>query len=109
MLEEKLSDLSREELLKKFISSEFDRFISYYQNAPDLNNKSGANRSRSKGQYARFHINVGKKQGLDAKSMIGLINDTRVLRDIEVGQIDIMNNFAFFEVPADKGNEVIPA
>ena len=109
MLEEKLSDLSREELLKKFISSEFDRFISYYKNAPDLNNKSNSKRGRGKGKYARFHINVGKKQGLDPKSMIGLINDTKVLRDIEVGQIDIMNNFAFFEVPEDRGNDVIPA
>lgn len=108
MIEEKMAELSKEELIKKFVSTEFNRFISYYKNAPDLNTKDRSKKKRG-GKYSRFHINVGKKQGLDPKGVIGILNDTRNLRNIEVGQIDIMNNFAFFEVPVDREQEVIPA
>lgn len=108
MIEEKMAELSKEELIKKFVSTEFNRFISYYKNAPDLNTKDKSKKKRG-GKYSRFHINVGKKQGLDPKGVIGILNDSRNLRNIEVGQIDIMNNFAFFEVPVDREQEVIPA
>ncbi|RLD83641.1 MAG: ATP-dependent helicase, partial [Bacteroidetes bacterium] len=33
----KLDWLSREELIKHFVSAEFNRFLAYYKNAPDLN------------------------------------------------------------------------
>jgi len=33
----KLADLDREELIKRFVSLEFNRFLEYYRNAPDLN------------------------------------------------------------------------
>ncbi len=108
MIEEKMAELSKEELIKKFVSTEFNRFISYYKNAPDLNTKDKSKKKRG-GKFSRFHINVGKKQGLDPKGVIGILNDSRNLRNIEVGQIDIMNNFAFFEVPLDREQEVIPA
>jgi ATP-dependent RNA helicase DeaD len=32
-----LADLDREELIKRFVSVEFNRFLEYYRNAPDLN------------------------------------------------------------------------
>lgn len=108
MIEEKMEALSKEELIKKFVSSEFNRFLSYYKNSQDLNTKDRSKKTRG-GKYSRFHINVGKKQGLDPKGIIGILNDTRNLRNIEVGQIDIMNNFSFFEVPNDREQDVIPA
>ena len=108
MIEEKMEALSKEELIKKFVSSEFNRFLSYYKNSQDLNSKDRSKKTRG-GKYSRFHINVGKKQGLDPKDIIGILNDTRSLRNIEVGQIDIMNNFSFFEVPNDREQDVIPA
>jgi len=36
VIEEKLADLDREALLKHFVSMEFNRFLDYYKNAPDL-------------------------------------------------------------------------
>jgi len=33
----KLDWLSREDLIKKFVSTEFNRFLDYYKNAPDIN------------------------------------------------------------------------
>jgi ATP-dependent RNA helicase DeaD len=37
----KLDGLSREELIKLFVSAEFNRFLSFYKNAPDLNVTAG--------------------------------------------------------------------
>ena len=34
---DKLAWLSREDLIKHFVSLEFNRFLDYYKNAPDLN------------------------------------------------------------------------
>lgn len=106
----KLSWLSREELIKHFVSVEFNRFSAYYKNAPDLNidsdkgpkrnerQKPEGRRSNQKHQFSRFFINLGKKNNLSTARMIGLINDTTHTRDIEIGKIDILKNFSFFEV-----------
>ena len=47
---------------------------------------------------SRFFINLGRKDGLIAKSVIGLINDNTNDRDIKIGDIDIKESFSFFEV-----------
>lgn len=110
----KLDWLSKEEIIKRFVSLEFNRILDYYKNAPDLNekpenkrdkrdNRNGGNRNdshRRKGQggYARFFINLGKKDGVAPKNIIGMINDNTQDRDINIGDIDIKDNFSFFEV-----------
>jgi hypothetical protein len=40
---------------------------------------------------------------------MGMINDHAALDGVEIGQIDIQNNFAFFEVDKSLADEVIPA
>ena len=37
MLAEKFADMTKEEILKRVAALEFNRFLSYYENAPDLN------------------------------------------------------------------------
>ncbi|MCH8326708.1 MAG: DEAD/DEAH box helicase, partial [Bacteroidetes bacterium] len=64
----KLEWLDREELIKKFVSVEFNRFLDYYKNAPDLNvPESQGKHSKQKGTTGkhtsegnnRFFINLG--------------------------------------------------
>ncbi len=103
----KLEWLSREELIKHFISVEFNRFLSYYENAPDLNvdtnivdrqDRQPNKRRENKIGYSRFFINLGTKNDLSAPRLIGLINEQTRSRDISIGKIDIMKKFSFFEV-----------
>ncbi len=107
----KLEWLSKEEIIKRFVSLEFNRFTDYYKNAPDLNKKaeseekstSGNNkkerrRNREKGSFARLFINIGKKEGISPKNIIGIVNDYTRNRDINIGDIDIKDSFTFFEV-----------
>ena len=99
---EKLEGLDREELIKKFVSLEFNSFLSYYENAPDLNDlsrKDVTSRGRSNDEnMTRFFINIGRKDNLNPARLIGLINDQRITDNIEIGAIDILDTFSFFEI-----------
>ena len=141
----KLEWLSREELIKHFVSVEFNRFLSYYKNAPDLNveisnahgkdkayekkkvyekNKTFENnktfeknktfdrdkgRRTSKKGFTRFYINLGSKQNLTATRLIGLVNEKSRIRNIEIGKIDILRKFSFFEIEKQHETDVLNA
>jgi len=174
----KLSWLTREDLIKHFVSVEFNRFLSYYKDAPDLNfmeaqsdrtergdrkrrgdrgergdwsergeraprersdrgerserSDRGERGARERGDrgdrgergprivgtqksergnkaetgFTRFFINLGNKQSLNAARLIGLINEQTRKRDIEIGKIEILNNFSFFEVDSSFASKV---
>jgi len=106
----KLEWLDRDELIKKFVSVEFNRFLDYYKNTPDLNvpdsSKKGRDRERavirrSSDGFTRFFINLGKTDNLRPVDIIGMVNDYSNVRDIEIGGIDIMKTFSFFEADKD--------
>ncbi len=105
---EKLEDLDREELIQKFVSLEFNSFLSYYQNAPDLNDLSKGDSPSPRGRsdnknMTRFFINIGRKDNLNPARLIGLINDQKITDNLDIGAIDILDTFSFFEI--DKNYE----
>ncbi len=96
----KLEWLSREDLIKRFASVEFNRFLSYYKNARDLN-VAHPEKERQKipqDQFVTFKINVGFQDGINPPRLIGFINEQTRTRDIEVGRIEIGHSNSFFEV-----------
>ncbi len=99
-ISKKLEWMDRDELLKRFVSMEFNTFLEYYKNARDLNSmespKSEGRRERNK-NFTRFFIGLGQKQRLKAPNLIGLINEVTNTRDIKIGEIEILRNFSFFE------------
>jgi ATP-dependent RNA helicase DeaD len=121
VVHEKLEWLSREELIKHFVSLEFNRFLDYYKDAPDLNPppEKAERQARQKGRagrrgdkrggpriedraaeqgFTRFFINLGYKDSLTPRDLIGLINRCTRKRNIDIGRIDLMKSFSFFEV-----------
>ena len=101
-----LDGMSKEELIKHFVSVEFNRFLEYYKNAPDLN--ASGNPRDSKGfdrlgnsNVASFHINMGKADGLTPKALLQLINDNCPGK-INVGRIKITETFSLVEVDKDQ-------
>ncbi|WP_299121688.1 DEAD/DEAH box helicase [uncultured Tenacibaculum sp.] len=107
---EKLEDLSREELIQKFVSLEFNTFLSYYENAPDLNDLSSRDNSRGRStneNMTRFFINLGRKDKLNPAKLIGLINDQNITDKIEIGAIDILDTFSFFEIDKNFEKETL--
>lgn len=105
-INQKLEWLDRDELLKRFVSLEFNTFLDYYKNAKDLNvsESSRGERESKRGNargFTRFYIGIGQKQKLKAPNLIGLINEVTRKRDIEIGKIEILRNFSFFEADSD--------
>ena len=105
---DKLEGFDREELIKRFVSIEFNQFLSYYQNARDLNNDDRPSRSRSGDEaLSRFYVNLGKMDNLTPARLIGLINEQLKKRDVEIGQIEILKSFSFFEIDKNFANDVL--
>jgi len=103
-IEEKLAALDREELLKHFVSLEFNRFLTYYKNTPDLvivkndRQRDRSNKGRSEQYSNKKHtqngfsyltINIGKNDNIFPTQIIGLINQSTRNRNIKLGKIDI--------------------
>tara|TARA_A100001011_G_scaffold318719_1_gene338555 strand:+ start:12 stop:1649 length:1638 start_codon:yes stop_codon:yes gene_type:complete len=107
-IKEKLAHLDKETLIKHFVSVEFNRFLSFYNNSPDLKTKVKFDVNAPNSQeLIRFHMNVGKKNGVGAQHILGLINDKIQKRNIFIGKIDIMKNFSFFEIEKEQESKII--
>jgi len=116
----RLNSMSREELIKRFASIEFNRFLEYYKDAIDLNievkeerQKDGEKGKRSgrkgHGERTRFKINKGARDGFTPRRLLGLINDTTDDKSISVGDIEITQNFSFFDIFNDQVDKIINA
>ena len=125
---ENLAPLEREELIKRFVLAEFSPILHYYRHAPDLNIKEPEPRSRherserrpndkrrmpaTKGRalFTRFHLNVGKRDGVNPGRLIGEINEaTAGGRRVRVGRIEIMKSYSLFEADSHSEAEVLQA
>jgi ATP-dependent RNA helicase DeaD len=116
---DKLSDLSRDELVQHFISVEFNRFLTYYKDAPDLNlsvmpqkrevrDRNQPRQTRT-GSFSRFFINIGARDGMDKPNMIKLVAGHIRNRAVEIGKVDVMKNFSFFEIDSTFQKETLKA
>lgn len=96
-------ELDKEEIVKRFVAAEFNRFVAYYENARTLDADSSSSRESSRGKRMtdenkiRFFVNLGRKDGLNQGALLRLICDHSGVKKDAVGRIDIMNNFSFFD------------
>ena len=105
---EKLDGMDREELIKRFVSIEFNQFLSYYKNSKDLNGDDSRDRKKYDDEnLTRFYINLGKMDKLNPAALIGLINENLDKRNVEIGQIEILKSFSFFELDKNYTDEVL--
>lgn len=114
-----LEYLSKEEILKRFVSLEFNRFATYYNDAEDLNEvcrqeekttqKRNKKRSQKTGKRIRLRLNIGGRHGIDTRGFLGMFNEMVGDKSIHIGSIEITKKFTFFEVFADQTAKVINA
>jgi ATP-dependent RNA helicase DeaD len=109
---EKLEGLDREQLIQKFVSLEFTTMLAYYENAKDLNDLSSKDNSRARTEnenMTRFFINIGRKDNLNPGKLIGLINEQNIGDKVEIGSIDILDTFSFFEIDKNFEDKTLEA
>ncbi|HKR07502.1 MAG TPA: DEAD/DEAH box helicase [Bacteroidia bacterium] len=105
---EELSELDKEELIKRVVSIEFNRFLEYYRNANDLNIdfskkdhvRGGDEKYRS--GAPRMFINLGSMDGFDTGKMLGYLIDITNLPKTVFGRIDIKGVYSFVDIENEK-------
>ncbi len=118
----KLKHLSAEDIVMKFISAELNSFLNYYKNAGDLNaqqekslgergrdnrNNKGKQNRNLKGNTKRFFINLGDRQNLNKGALVRLICTETGIDGNQIGRIDILPAFSFFEVEEKVSSRIL--
>lgn len=103
-----LEELSREDIIKRFVSIEFNRFAEYYRNAPDLNlNAQGDERRKSAPGVVKMYINVGQMDGFDFNSLKDFIAENAEISNGDVTWTDVKNTFSLLEVRTEVMEKII--
>jgi len=131
--------LSKEEVIKKFISVEFNRFIEYYGKAGDLSVEGGRDNGRDRERNSRdsrdsrdrdsrgdrgerrerterndegktrFFVSIGKRDGLNPGGLLRMICDEAGLTSSHIGKIDVLPTFSFFEADDVHASKILSA
>ncbi|MEM1324879.1 MAG: DEAD/DEAH box helicase [Bacteroidota bacterium] len=110
-IESRLSDWSKEDLLKRVLSMEFNRFLQAYDNAPDLNftgNRKDEKRERRKerGGMDRYYISLGKRDNITPGALIKILNQQLSRYSFQIGSIELLRNFSFFQIEKGLKNAI---
>ncbi len=115
----------KEDIIKKMVTREFGKFLSYYANAPEIEKvtvgkgsdkgrKGDRKRDEKRGQrqpeqgYRRLFVNLGKAHGFYPGEVMQMLNRHLGGRQ-QVGHIDLMPQFSYIEVPKGDADRVMRA
>ena len=114
-----LEKMPPEEVIRRFLLLEFNRFLSYYKKSPDLNLASGHGRDL-RGKFKERHdradresemilleINLGHKCKINPTMLISLINRATKGPKLPIGRIRTMEESSTFEVPKEDARELM--
>jgi len=120
---EALCHLDKKEIIKRFVSVEFNHFLEYYRHSGDINVKPKFKepRQRNQGQRPdtkprrdkmsdydskRFSINMGRANKINAGAIVRLICENCGIPSNQVGEISLGHDQSFFDVSKDAAKAV---
>jgi ATP-dependent RNA helicase DeaD len=112
---DQLDNLSKEDILKRLVTVELDRFYNYYSGKaksldapPKKDSADNESKSRvNKKDEVRYHINLGERDNYDWRALKDLIKGTLGLTGDEIFHVDVMKNFSFFSSGPDEREAVL--
>ncbi|MFW0736396.1 DEAD/DEAH box helicase [Flavobacterium sp.] len=111
-----LEGLSKEELIKKMVSVEFNRFIAYYKKNRDISSQaSGERRDRNDSEprefnnngAVRYFVNIGSRDNFDWMSLKDYLKETLDLGRDDVFKVDVKEGFSFFNTDPEHTDKVM--
>ena len=105
-LSEQFADMSKDEILQRVASLEFNRFLKYYEKAGDLN-ASGRDSRSSNGAFTRLFMSLGEKDGFYKAAFLEFLLDTSGHTKAQLGKIELMDSYSFIEVETAIADEFI--
>ena len=119
LIEEKWHNLSRKDIIKKFLSMEFNRFLDYYRNAQDLNiiqekkKKKGEEADapaytpkRGEKGFKWVKLSIGTKQSITTRHIIRMMTSLGVGKR-GIGKIEIRRSECFVNISANAAKYVV--
>ena len=109
-IQTRLEGLDKEELIRRVVALEFNRFLEDYRNSQDITEAVSEKRNSSRDDFTegkegvitpgftRLFINLGKMDGLYPEQLIDLVNKNTPGKKVPLGKIDLAKQFSFFEV-----------
>ena len=112
--------VEKEDLIKKIVSLEFGKFLAYYADAPEIlpvsskkeRREERGERKEKRGDrrmevgYRRLFINLGKADGFYPGELMQFLNKN-VQGRVDVGHIDLLQKYAYFDVPDEDAKRVM--
>ncbi|CAM4034215.1 ATP-dependent RNA helicase [Flavobacterium branchiophilum NBRC 15030 = ATCC 35035] len=111
-----LEGLSKEDLIKKMVSVEFNRFINYYKKTKDLSTQSAGNdrnreergtRETNTNGAVRYFVNIGSRDNFDWMTLKDWLKETLDLGRDDVFKVDVKEGFSFFNTDAEFTDRVM--
>ena len=107
---EELAELSREDIIKRFVSIEFNRFAEYYRNAPDLNlNAQRDDRRALAPGVVKLYMNIGGIDGFDFNTIKEFVSENAEIAIADITWTDIKNTFSLIEVKNEAVDKIMEA
>ncbi len=106
---DELKDLSKEDLVKRMVSVEFNRFLEYYRNADDLN-VDASRRSEGDSGFTskqKLFINLGSVDGFDKTTMLNYLIEITGLSKTDFGHMNIKGVYSFIDMTEEKLGEAL--
>lgn len=76
------------------------------RNDRDFGDRPGKRRGGAK-SFQRFFINLGQKNNMNPPKLISMINSMGGMRDADIGRIEIMKKFSFFEIDSAYSDDIM--
>ena len=113
--------VEKEDLIKKIVSLEFGKFLAYYADAPEISTPVSSKKeqrgkekparkgpSKTESGFRRLFINLGKTDGFYPGELMQFLNK-HVQGHVDVGHIDLLQKYAYFDVPEEDAKRVMKA
>jgi ATP-dependent RNA helicase DeaD len=103
---EQLKGITKEEIIQRFVSAEFNRFLSYYRNARDikveLRKESGrqGRRPDAGSGSVRLFINLGQMEKINDRGLIKFLREAANITDLKIANVEVTRSCSFFETDA---------
>jgi ATP-dependent RNA helicase DeaD len=117
----RFADKSQDEIMKGLYAFIFEQSLKRYKKAKDIDIDSARRERGERGErgargtgssgaqvgYDRYHITIGKTQGLEPGRLINFVSRSLNVKGSEIGKISILNDFSFFELPERYNGQVL--
>lgn len=112
----KLEWIDKQELIQRFVSLEFNRFLGYYRDAADIVSQAHTDDIRQNipdravkntgVKFTRLYINLGRTDKITPPLLIEMINEVMPGVYVPIGKIEMLNTFSYFDVASQYAAQV---